>query len=200
MNVLVVIGLGNPGPRYANTRHNAGFMCLDRLARRLSISLRDKRKQALLGEGWLNRHRVVLLKPGAFMNLSGEAARYALDRYHAQPSRMLVILDDLDLPIGAVRLRASGGSGGHNGLNSINDSLGSTDYPRLRIGVGRPPGDAISHVLATFNPDELPTLDAALERATDAAEAWLRYGVDYAMNHFNAQPQPKPAGGEKPDA
>ncbi len=198
MSALVVIGLGNPGPRYANTRHNAGFMCVDRLAGRLGVSLSDKRKSAVLGEGWLDGKRVVLVKPRTFVNLSGDAARYALDRYRAEPAGMLIVLDDLDLPVGGIRLRAAGGSGGHNGLNSINESLGVTAYPRLRIGIGRPQDGAVSHVLARFDADELPALEAALDRAADAAEAWLRNGVDYAMNHFNGQPQS--AGGGPADS
>ena len=188
MSALAVIGLGNPGPRYANTRHNAGFMCVDLLAERAGVSLNDKRKAAVLGEGWLDGQRIVLAKPRTFMNLSGDAARYTLDRYRIDPAAMLVVLDDLDLPLGVIRLRASGGSGGHNGLNSINDALGGADYPRLRIGIGRPQGDAVDHVLARFNADELPILEKAIERAADAAEAWLRNGVDFAMNHFNVQP------------
>lgn len=188
MSALAVIGLGNPGPRYADTRHNAGFMCVDLLARRTGVSLKDRRKAAVLGEGWLEGQRMVLVKPRTFMNLSGDAARYTLDRYRIDPAAMLVVLDDLDLPLGVIRLRASGGSGGHNGLNSINDALGGADYPRLRIGIGRPQGGAVDHVLARFDADELPVLEEAIERAADAAEAWLRNGIDFAMNHFNVQP------------
>ena len=188
MSALAVIGLGNPGPRYADTRHNAGFMCVDLLARRTGVSLKDRRKAAVLGEGWLDGQRIVLVKPRTFMNLSGDAARYTLDRYRIDPAAMLVVLDDLDLPLGVIRLRASGGSGGHNGLNSINDALGGADYPRLRIGIGRPQGGAVDHVLARFDADELPVLEEAIERAADAAEAWLRNGIDFAMNHFNVQP------------
>lgn len=188
MSALAVIGLGNPGPRYADTRHNAGFMCVDLLARRTGVSLKDRRKAAALGEGWLEGQRIVLVKPRTFMNLSGDAARYTLDRYRIDPAAMLVVLDDLDLPLGVIRLRASGGSGGHNGLNSINDALGGADYPRLRIGIGRPQGGAVDHVLARFDTDEIPVLEEAIERAADAAEAWLRNGIDFAMNHFNVQP------------
>ncbi len=188
MSALAVIGLGNPGPRYADTRHNAGFMCVDLLARRTGVSLKDRRKAAVLGEGWIDGQRMVLVKPRTFMNLSGDAARYTLDRYRIDPAAMLVVLDDLDLPLGVIRLRASGGSGGHNGLNSINDALGGADYPRLRIGIGRPQGGAVDHVLARFDAGELPVLEEAIERAADAAEAWLRNGIDFAMNHFNVQP------------
>ena len=135
---LVIVGLGNPGPKYAGTRHNAGFMCVDLLAERAGIALNDKRRAALLGEGRLAGRRIVLVKPRTFMNVSGEAVRYAIDRYRVRAEAVLIVLDDLDLPLGRIRMRASGGSGGHNGLNSINASLGTQDYARLRIGIGRP--------------------------------------------------------------
>lgn len=182
---LVIVGLGNPGPKYAGTRHNAGFMCVDRLAERAGIALNDKRKAALLGEGRLGGKRVVLVKPRTFMNVSGEAVRYAMDRYRVRAESVLIVLDDLDLPLGRIRMRASGGSGGHNGLNSINASLGTQEYARLRIGIGRPQSETIGHVLGAFTPSEAPEAEAAIMRAADAAEAWLAHGVNYAMDHFN---------------
>ena len=182
---LVVVGLGNPGPKYAGTRHNAGFMCVDRLAERAGIALNDKRKAALLGEGRIDGKRVVLVKPRTFMNVSGEAVRYALDRYRVRAESVLIVLDDLDLPLGRIRMRASGGSGGHNGLNSINAALATQDYARLRIGIGRPQGGTIGYVLGAFSPEEATEAEAAIERAADAAEAWLTRGVNYAMDNFN---------------
>ena len=182
---LIVVGLGNPGPKYANTRHNAGYLCIDELAARHSVALSDKRKAALLGEGRVAGKRVALVKPRTFMNLSGEAVRYALDRYRVRADAVLVILDDLDLPLGKARLREHGGSGGHNGLNSVNAALGTTDYARLRIGIGRPSGETVGYVLGAFAPEERDAARAAITRAADAAEAWVAHGLRYAMDNFN---------------
>ena len=182
---LVIVGLGNPGPKYAGTRHNAGFLCVDRLAERAGIALNDRRKAALLGEGRIKGKRVVLVKPRTFMNVSGEAVRYAMDRYRVRAKSVLIVLDDLDLPLGRVRMRASGGSGGHNGLNSINAALGTQEYARLRIGIGRPQGETVGYVLGAFTPEEAPAAEAALGRAADATEAWLAHGVNHAMDNFN---------------
>ncbi len=181
----VVMGLGNPGERYARTRHNAGFRCIDLLSERTGIRLNDKRKHAELGEGTMAGKRVVLVKPRTFMNNSGLAARYALDRFHVKPDHLLVIIDDMDLPVGGLRLRASGSSGGHNGLNSINAELGTKDYPRLRIGIGRPAHGAIEHVLSMFTPKEEAVLQEALPRAVEAVEACVEHGVEHAMNTVN---------------
>ena len=182
---LIVVGLGNPGPKYANTRHNAGYLCIDELASRHGVALNDKRKAALLGEGRVGGRRVALVKPRTFMNLSGEAVRYALDRYRVRADAVLVVLDDLDLPLGKIRLRERGGSGGHNGLNSINAALGTSDYARLRVGIGRPDGETVGYVLGAFTPEERTAARDAIGRAAAAAEAWIAHGVGYAMDHFN---------------
>ena len=184
-STLVIVGLGNPGPKYAGTRHNAGFLCVDRLAERAGIALNDRRKTALLGEGRIEGKRVVFVKPRTFMNVSGEAVRYAMDRYRVRAESVLIVLDDLDLPLGRVRMRASGGSGGHNGLSSINAALGTQDYARLRIGIGRPQGETVGYVLGAFTPEEAQEAEAAIARAADAAEAWLAHGVNHAMDNFN---------------
>ena len=182
---LIVVGLGNPGPKYANTRHNAGYLCIDELASRHGVALNDKRNAALLGEGRVGGRRVALVKPRTFMNLSGEAVRYALDRYRVRADAALVVLDDLDLPLGKIRLRERGGSGGHNGLNSINAALGTSDYARLRVGIGRPDGETVGYVLGAFTPEERTAARDAIGRAAHAAEAWIAHGVGYAMDHFN---------------
>ncbi len=181
----IVVGLGNPGPEYAATRHNVGFRCIAVLAERSGIRLNDKRRHATLGRGTLAGVQVVLATPRTFMNASGLAARYLLDRFGTRPDRMLVVVDDLDLPVGRIRLRASGGSGGHRGLSSINAEAGTEDYPRLRIGIGRPAGDAVTHVLSTFTPAEEDALAEVLEQAAEVVEAWAGHGVEYAMNRFN---------------
>ena len=182
---LAIIGLGNPGPKYAASRHNVGFMCVDQLASRFDITLKDKRKTAVLGEGRIDSQPVVLVQPRTFMNNSGEAVRYVLDRYRIPRQSILVIFDDIDLPLGRIRLRASGGSGGHNGLKSINASVGAEDYSRLRIGVSRPQGNTISHVLTTFTSEERPVVNETLAQAVNAAEAWVTRGIGYAMDNFN---------------
>lgn len=181
----IVVGLGNPGPEYAATRHNVGFRCIAVLVERSGIRLNDKRRHATLGRGTLAGVQVVLATPRTFMNASGLAARYLLDRFGTRPDRMLVVVDDLDLPVGRMRLRASGGPGGHRGLSSINAEAGTEDYPRLRIGIGRPAGDAVAHVLSTFTPAEEDALSGMLEQAADAVEAWAEHGVEYVMNRFN---------------
>ncbi|MEK9659389.1 MAG: aminoacyl-tRNA hydrolase [Chloroflexota bacterium] len=181
----VVVGLGNPGPRYDGTRHNVGFACLDLLAKRAGMRFADKRQHVFIGEGSLAGQGVVLAKPRTFMNASGLAARYLLDRFGVRPERMLVVYDDMDLPLGALRVRAQGSSGGHNGLNSINAEVGTSAYPRVRIGIGRPAHGAIEHVLAHFSKEEQAVVDEALGRAADAVETWLTEGIDAAMNRFN---------------
>ena len=181
----IVVGLGNPGPKYAPTRHNVGFRCIDLLAERAGISLNDRRKHADLGRGTLGGVPVVLAKPRTFMNASGLAARYLLDRFGTSPDRMLVVVDDLDLPVGKIRLRGAGSSGGHRGLDSISAEARTGAYPRLRIGIGRPDAGAVAHVLGGFAPDEEDALAEALARAADAVEVWAEDGVDAAMNRFN---------------
>lgn len=182
---LILIGLGNPGPKYGGTRHNVGFMCIDRIAAQAGIQLKDRRKAAAIGEGRVEDRLMVLAKPRTFVNRSGQAVRYLLDRYHADPTSLLIILDDMDLPLGKIRLRASGGSGGHNGLNSINDSVKTDAYSRLRVGIGRPESDTIEHVLNQFTDGEVNLLNEGLGLAVQAAETWLESGIDHAMNHFN---------------
>ena len=182
---LIIVGMGNPGGRYAATRHNIGFRCIDLLAERAGIRLNDRRKDTVLGQGTLAGRPVVLAKPRTYVNKSGRAARYLTTRFGARPDAMLVLVDDLDLPVGRVRMRASGGSGGHNGLNSINEELGTQSFPRVRLGIGRPAVGAIDHVLGGFSAGEEAPLAEAMERAVQMVEAWVEHGVDYAMNHFN---------------
>jgi PTH1 family peptidyl-tRNA hydrolase len=182
---VLLMGIGNPGDKYAGSRHNVGFMCVDLLADRFGIRLNDKRKEVILGQGIIAGKNVVLAKPRTFVNHSGAAARYLASRFGTNPPQMLVLIDDLDLPVGKMRIRKSGGSGGHNGLNSINHDLSTQEYPRLRIGISRPSHGAIEHVLGGFNATEQGPLDEALTRALEAVEAWVENGTEYAMNHFN---------------
>ena len=181
----IVIGLGNPGAQYRDTRHNVGFRCVDLLAKECGVNLNERRKSAVVGQGRIEGKEAALAKPRTYVNGSGEAAAYLRQRFGAPLSRILVVLDDMDLPLGRLRIRHGGGSGGHNGLNSINESLGSQDYPRLRIGVGRPESDAIAHVLGGFTPAEQEAADAALALAVEAVKTIIASGVDAAMNEYN---------------
>ena len=184
---LIVVGLGNPGEEYANTRHNVGFWCVDLLSSRHSILLSRRHKLAALGEGGVEGHPVVLAKPRTFVNLSGEAVAYLLARYGARPQALMVVYDDMELPLGALRLRPRGGAGGHNGIRSIIESLGTQDFPRLRIGIGQPEtgGDRVAHVLGEMDAEERATVDEAAERAARAVTTVLSDGIDAAMNRFN---------------
>ena len=184
----VICGLGNPGERYRLTRHNVGFRVVDLLADRWQLTgggrLRD-------GAALLEAQRpepigrVLLVKPMRYMNLSGGPLRAALRQIDVDvTSDLLVVADDIDLPLGRIRLRRSGSAGGHNGLRDIISSFGSNEFNRLRIGVGRA-GEAVDHVLATFKPDERELADEMVQRGADAAERWLLEGIDEAMNAFN---------------
>ena len=182
----IVVGLGNPGPRFTSSRHNVGFSCLDVLAKRHDIPMKERRQHAVLGQGTIDGCRVVLAKPRTFMNLSGRALRYLRDRFGVPPERMLVVYDDMDLPLGKLRLRLSGSSGGHNGLNSIISEIDTLEFPRLRIGVGRPTqSNTIAHVLGGFTQAEQQDIAEALSSASDAVEVVLAEGVERAMNRFN---------------
>jgi PTH1 family peptidyl-tRNA hydrolase len=184
---LLLVGLGNPGTRHAGNRHNAGFMLMDRLAGRLGIKLGKVRCDSLVGEGrWEARH-VVLAKPQTFMNDSGRAVGCLLRSYHVEPDRLLVVFDELDLPMGELRLRPAGGSSGHHGMESILARLSATQFPRLRIGIGRPPGrmDPADYVLEDFSSEEGEIIQAALDRGVECLKAVLTRGLEEAMTLCN---------------
>jgi len=182
----LVAGLGNPGARYRATRHNVGFEVLDRLAARHGLVFADA-GQAEIVRWHREVESVLLVKPLTMMNLSGEAIGSLSRYYRVETSDLLVVCDDVNLPLGRLRGRVSGSEGGHNGLKSIAGSLGHTEYARLRIGVGRGDErrDLADHVLARFEPDERPVIDAALDRAADAVETWLVRGMTDVMNMYN---------------
>jgi PTH1 family peptidyl-tRNA hydrolase len=186
----LIAGLGNPGPEYADNRHNVGFRCLDRLAETHRLAFRRRQKRARVASGRIEGHRVVLAKPQTFMNKSGESVARLAQFYKVDLERLLVVYDDLDLPPGTIRLRPSGGSGGHRGVRSIIRQLGSQDFPRLRIGIGRPPGrmDPADYVLQDVSGDEAILLDRVLDRAVDAIEIWLDEGIRQAMDEHNQSP------------
>lgn len=184
----VVVGLGNPGRRYAGTRHNAGAMVLDVLAGRVGGRFRAHKSGAEILEGRLAGQSAVLAKPRAYMNVSGPPVA-ALRRFFKTPlDRLVVVHDDLDLPLGSVRLKHGGGMGGHNGLRSVTQSLGSPDYLRVRFGIGRPGGNAdpVAYVLAEFSRAERNDLGVHVERAADAVEAIVKDGLPAAQNVFHA--------------
>ena len=183
----IVVGLGNPGGQYAETRHNIGFWCVDRLARDRSITLDRRHRSALVGEGAIEGHRVVLAKPRTFVNRSGQTVSYLLARYRVSPKKLLVIYDDMDLPVGKIRLRLDGGAGGHNGMKSIIETVGSQDFPRLRVGIGRPPSGSaqVEYVLGNMSNGERKLADEGVERAVEAVECVVGDGITVAMNRFN---------------
>jgi PTH1 family peptidyl-tRNA hydrolase len=194
----LIVGLGNPGPRYARTRHNVGFRVLEALEARAGVGLAARRFAGRFAEGTLAGERVGLLAPETWMNRSGEAVAQALAELPvADPAQeLLVVFDDRDLPLGRLRLRARGSSGGHNGLADVLERLGSKEVPRLRFGIGRPsePRDTVDYVLEPFTPPEEELLALAVPRAVAAVECFVREGVAAAMNRFNGPwPEPEPA-------
>jgi peptidyl-tRNA hydrolase, PTH1 family len=183
----IVVGLGNPGRQYEGTRHNVGWMVLDRLAERAGLSGRVKaRDAAAVVRGRYDGLDLVLVKPTTYMNLSGVAVRKVLARERAPLSDMLVVVDDFALPLGRIRLRERGSAGSHNGLRSIIGELGNQDFARLRVGIGEPGRNARDHVLSRFRIDEQARVEGALEAAADAVEDWAREGPARAANKWNA--------------
>jgi PTH1 family peptidyl-tRNA hydrolase len=186
MSTYVIAGLGNPGPQYQWTRHNAGFLFLDRIANLENISLSRKTFSGLTGEWNFRGKRLILLKPQTFMNLSGKSVMQALQFYKLPLSHLIVVHDELDLPYGTVRFKQGGGHGGHNGLRSIQEQLGKGDFTRLRVGIGRPPhGDTVNYVLGNIPPDQMETLPRVLDGALDMLEMMLEEGIPKAMSLFN---------------
>ena len=181
----VVVGLGNPGSRYKGTRHNVGFAVVDLLVEGTGVGRPQERFQAEVHEWRLEEHKVLLVKPQTFMNLSGRSVRQFMDFYQAPMESLLVVCDDINLPLGKLRFRARGTHGGHNGLRDIQSHLGSTEYSRLRIGVGAPEEDAVDYVLGRFRPSERPVIDDALHLAAQGVETWVRNGIETAMNQYN---------------
>ena len=187
-NCYLVVGLGNPGKEYFQTRHNAGFLVTETLAGRWRSGWKtEKRFNARMARTDRNGARVILCQPQTFMNASGEAVRAVVDYYRVSPAQMLVVVDDADLPIGTIRLRPGGSSGGHHGLESIQAHLGTRDYPRLRVGIGRQSGarEITGHVLGRFSSTEAALLDKVLAAASNQVECWLDEGLEKAMCLFN---------------
>jgi len=188
--MVIILGLGNPGPRYLLTRHNVGFRVVDKLSSRVKIPLHQARDHSFCGHGQVGGQQMVLAKPLTYMNNSGLAAVALCRAFGAQPARLLVVCDDLDLPPGSIRLRPRGGSGGHNGLKSVIDHLATEDFPRLRLGIGRPmAGEAADYVLEAFSLAEADMMEEMLTLAVEAALCFAEAGIDTAMNSFNGTPK-----------
>jgi PTH1 family peptidyl-tRNA hydrolase len=188
--VKLIVGLGNPGPRYARNRHNVGYHCVERLAQQHGLSFGKVMFKAYVTLGQIAGTKMVLARPLTFMNLSGQAVRPLLRWYRIPLSDLLVIYDDLDLPLSRIRLRHKGGSGGHKGMRSIIEALGTEEFARLRIGINRPVhGEPQDHVLNNFTPDECIAMEGAYDQAVTAVELFIAAGVMAAMNRFNLPSQ-----------
>lgn len=187
--MFIIVGLGNPGRQYANTRHNVGFMAIDALADKYGISVDTKKHKALIGKGVINGYKVVLAKPQTFMNLSGESVRELIDYYKVdEETELLVIYDDISLDVGALRIRKKGSAGGHNGIKSILAHLGHDVFARIKVGVGEKPKgwDLADYVLGTFPKAEKQLIDDSLPKICHATEIILADGADEAMNQIHS--------------
>jgi len=184
----LIVGLGNPGKQYADTRHNVGFLVIDYLAEKLGIKVDRVKFKSVIGEGFVGYEKVVLAKPQTYMNLSGEAVIDMVQWYKIGPEDLLVVFDDMDLPLGKLRLRMKGGAGGHNGMKSIIYLIQSEEFPRLRIGIGRPENEnveSVDYVLGKFSDEEAKIITEAVKKAADAVLEVLEKGVEKAMNEVN---------------
>lgn len=188
--LTLIVGLGNPGARYERTRHNVGFMCLNRLAYRHDLRFHGSKQRAEIARGTISGQGVLLAQPQTFMNDSGLAVGMLARYYHVPSEDIVVIYDDIDLPFGTVRIRARGSSGGHRGIQSIISHLGTSDFPRIKVGIGRGPGEATDYVLSPFSAAQQSELTTLCDQVTDVIEFMLEHGVTAAMNRFNGAATP----------
>ncbi len=186
-DTYLIVGLGNPGKEYANNRHNAGFLAVDKLAERLGVKFTRMQSNALVTKANDGNKKLILAKPRTFMNNSGQAVGALAKFYKLEQENVLIVYDDVDLPFDTLRLRPEGGSGGHKGMKSIIQRLGTQEFPRLRIGVGRPKGQMATpdYVLQDFSKDEMDVIPFILDKAADAILEFVRYGIESAMNTYN---------------
>ncbi|MBL3850905.1 aminoacyl-tRNA hydrolase [Bacillus anthracis] len=184
----LIVGLGNPGREYELTRHNIGFMAIDELAKRWNISLNEQKFKGVFGAGFVNGEKVILLKPLTYMNLSGESIRPLMDYYKIDIEDFVVLYDDLDIPVGKLRLRMKGSAGGHNGVKSTISHLGTQEFQRIRMGIDRPKNGmkVVDYVLGRFTSEEIPDVNHSIEKAADACEEWLNKPFLQIMNTFNS--------------
>ncbi len=187
-DLFIIIGLGNPGKKYENTRHNVGFDTVELLSRRHGITITKLKHKALLGDGKISGKRVILVKPQTFMNLSGESVREILEWYKVPVKNIIIIYDDIDLPAGKLRLRPKGSAGTHNGMRSVIYQIESDEFPRIRIGVGGPPEgwELADYVLSKLSGEDKKKVEEAIVYAADAVEEIVKSGIDVAMNKFNS--------------
>lgn len=186
--MYVIAGLGNPGKKYENTRHNMGFITVDQLAEKHDIKVDKLKFKALVGEGRIAGQKVLLVKPQTYMNLSGESIREVMHFYKLEPENLIVIYDDIDIELGALRIRKFGSAGTHNGMKSVVYQLQSDRFPRIRIGIGsQKKGDLVDFVIGGFSKEEVPVLEETVTKAVGAIECMLESDVDIAMNRFNTK-------------
>ena len=187
LDTFLLIGLGNPGREYKDTRHNFGFMLIDRIAVRLNARGMKVQSKAIVTDAVYEDRKLILAKPQTYMNLSGQSVQGLVHFYKVPLTNLMALSDDLDIPFGTIRIRAAGGPGGQRGLSSVIESLGTKDFPRLRLGIGRPPGrmDPANFILQNFSRDEMRSISEILDRAADAALEFVKNGLDAAMNKFN---------------
>lgn len=183
----IIVGLGNPGAEYAQTRHNIGFMVVDGLAKELGVSLDKNQHKAKVGQGHVGREKVILVKPQTYMNLSGQAVVALMNWYKLAPEDLLVISDDMDLPAGHLRIRKNGSAGGQKGLKNIIELLGTQEFSRMRVGIGRPEHASVDHVLGKITTAEAEQMAPALTAAIEAIKVWTLEGTTAAMNRFNTK-------------
>ncbi|OEH84340.1 aminoacyl-tRNA hydrolase [Desulfuribacillus stibiiarsenatis] len=183
----LIVGLGNPGTQYRNTRHNAGFFLVDELAKKLGVSVEQSKFKGLIGEARLGQEKVLLLKPQTYMNLSGESIRAAMEWHKLGPEDILVAYDDMDIELGKIKFRPKGRPGGHNGIKSIIAHLGTDEFARLKIGIGRPQGvDVVSYVLTNFTQDERSEIDGAILKGIEGVDCFIETSnIQESMNKFN---------------
>lgn len=189
--MYIIAGLGNPGSKYENTRHNMGFKAIDAMASEFGIDVNRAKFKGLIGEGRIGSEKVILLKPQTYMNLSGQSVREIMNFYKIPEENLIVIYDDFDLPIGSIRVRKSGGPGTHNGMKSVVQELGSRIFPRVRVGIGSSDGSTIQFVIGKVGKDEQQILNEAAEAAASAAADIIRIGIENAMNIHNTRKSEK---------
>ena len=185
--MYLIVGLGNPEEEYSKTRHNMGFNIINKISQQYNIEVKQNKFQALYGSGMIEKEKVILLKPQTYMNLSGNSVKEVVDFYKIEKEKILVIYDDMDIEPGKIKIRKKGSAGGHNGMKSIIQMIGTEEFPRIRVGIGRPihKDDEINYVIGAIPEEDLKRLDEGIEKAQKAVEEILRNGVDSAMNKYN---------------
>lgn len=191
--MILVAGLGNPGKKYSNTKHNIGFLVVDEIGKRAGIELKKNKFKGVFGEGFTGDNKLVLLKPETYMNLSGESVSSIKNFYDIPADNIIVVYDEMDLPIGNIRIKSGGGSAGHNGIKSIISSLGTDEFTRVRVGIGKPlvKDTGAGHVLSGFSKEEAEIVKDSIKRAADAVFAIIEEGLERAMNEYNTKNKQK---------